>query len=311
MKDALIVAMLAMPYNFRIHIHLGAHKTASTFMQNWLTKHLSLLKRNKIAYIPLENLRRQFSSAFWEMAVNSAESFTPVQLRDMIFTEAEACGFDLASTRLLIVSEENILGSLSSLSTGGVLYPGLSHRLQILAKIFEGYPIQPFFSVRSYLEFYPSAYAETLRDGYIKPFENYLHDLAVTRNSWVDVIETIEESLGPAVVWPYEQFRSNAHLVLSALLRMTITADSIDVNTVVRRSLTQKGLLVAMSCQDALSANEIKKLVNLLADRMKFEEPDEKISIRDSRMINELTEKYAGDLQSLANRLLNLEIGEA
>jgi hypothetical protein len=66
-----------------------------------------------------------------------------------------------------------------------------------------------------------------------------------------------------------------------------------------------------MSCQDALSANEIKKLVNLLADRMKFEEPDEKISIRDRRMINELTEKYAGDLQRLANRLLNLETGEA
>lgn len=300
-----------MPYNFRIHIHLGAHKTASTFMQNWLTKHLSLLKHNKIAYVPLENLRRQFSSAFWELAADQDKSvsITPAQLRDMIFAEAESCGFDLASTHLFILSEENILGSLSSLSTEGILYPGLTHRLQILAEIFEGYQIQPFFSVRSYLEFYPSAYAETLRDGYIKPFENYLYDLALTRNSWIDIIETIESALGPAIVWPYEQFRNNAHHVLSTLLQMTITTDSIDANTVIRRSLTQKGLLLALSCQDSLSVGEIKKLVNLLAEKMKFEDPDEKISIKDSRMINDLSEKYANDLQSLSSRLLNLEAG--
>jgi len=301
-----------MQYNFRIHIHLGAHKTASTFIQNWLARNLPFLKNNNIAYVPLESLRRSFSPAFWELAEAANPSqITPDGLREILFAEAEACGFDLNTTKLFVLSEENILGSLSSLSINGILYPRLADRLQVLAKIFEGYEIQVFFSVRSYVEFYPSAYAETLRDGFIKTLEKFLEDLALSDNSWLQIIDIIESVFGPAKIWRYENFISHAHLVLSELLQRPIAANWLELNHVVRRSLSQKGLSVAMACRDTLSDLEIKRLVNLFTARMVFEQPDKKISIQDSQIVNVLNEKYHNELEALSGRMIDLEAGVA
>lgn len=294
-----------MPYHFRVHIHLGAHKTASTFIQNWQAKHQPFLKANHIAYIPLEKLRRKFMPAFWEFAGEKQVSQHQVKrLRNILFAEAESCGIELQSTTLFILSEENLLGSLASLHVRGSLYSRPDKRMELLARLFAGCEIQPFLSIRNYTEFYPSAYAETLRHGYIKPFDDYIAALNLEGNSWTGVVESVESVLGTANLWPYETFRGNAHRVLSALLQIPLTADRVDAGPVIRPSLTQKGLAVAMQCRGLLSDSEMKKLVNLLAEKMAFDPPDQKIAIKDAGIISRLHEKYQNDLETLSNRLI-------
>lgn len=296
-----------MPYTFRVHLHLGAHKTASTFIQNWLANHQAFLKANRIAYLPLGVMRRKFMPAFWSaMDGKQASAKQIAQLRDIIVTEAESCGIDLESTALFVLSEENLLGSLASLHTKGKLYPWVGHRMRLLARLFEGSEIQPFLSIRNYTEFYPSAYAETLRHGYIKSFDDYMAAMDLPGNSWTGVVESVESVLGQAKLWPYEAFRGNAHPVLSALLETPVTAGMIDAETVVRKSLTQKGLALAMLCRDALSDAEMTKFVNLLAEKPIFDLPDQKIAIKNTETLNRLHEQYQNDLETLSNRLIQL-----
>jgi hypothetical protein len=298
--------MTATPYNFRVHIHLGAHKTASTFIQTWLAKNQGFLTDNHIAYVPLGKLRKCFSLEFSRLS-KSTEDVTPAmveQLRDILFAEAESCGFDLASTRLFILSEENILGSVASLSATGVLYPDIKKRMALLARIFENYEIQPFLALRNYCEFYPSAYAERLRQGHVKPFDNYVGKLNLLGNSWTNIIESIEAELGMTKLWSYEQFRGNAHIILSELLQIAITPNMINVDNIARKSLTKKGLDVVMMSKKTLSVGEMKKLINLLAERMVFDAPDEKIAIKNIDTLSFLNKQYCNDLNQLSNRLI-------
>lgn len=298
-----------MAYNFRIHIHLGAHKTATTFIQNWLASHQSFLKDNAIAYVPLERLRRQFTQDFWKILNNrpSMDAAAIAQLRELLFAEAGACGYDLSSTRLFVLSEENLLGSLSSLHSKGKFYPDLHRRMRLLAHLFDGYEVQSFLALRSYSEFYPSAYAEMLRHDQIQTFEAYLEGLDLAGNSWPKIVNGIEAELGPVRLWPYERFKDNSHRVLTALLQTSIDVGMIDKDTVVRQSLTQKGLDIAMTCRDILSDAEMRRLVNLLADKMAFETPNQKIAIPDHKIVSLLNEKYQHDLEKLSAHLIVME----
>ncbi|MGZ8917068.1 MAG: hypothetical protein ACXW0T_02530 [Methylobacter sp.] len=274
---------------------------------------MNFLRNNQIAYVPIGKLRKNFSPEFIKLA-NAKDKAAPKMttgLLEILFAEAESCGFDLASTNLFILSEENFIGSPQSLYNNGSLYPGVKDNIHLLASIFADYEIQPFFALRNYSEFYPSAYAETLRTGrikgHMKRFENYINELNLAGNSWVDVVEAIESAMGPARLWPYEQFQGNAHKVLSELLQVSIAPDMINADAVIRKSLTRKGLNVAMMSRDSLSITEMKRLVNLLAEKMLFEAPDEKISIKDNELAAFLNDKYKKDLEKLSSRLIVTE----
>lgn len=297
-----------MAYNFRIHIHLGVHKTATTFIQNWLATHQPFLKDHAIAYVPLEKLRKQFTQDFWKILNNrpSMNSEAIAQLRELLFEEAAACGYDLGTTRLFVLSEENLLGSLSSLHSKGKFYPDLDRRMRLLGRLFEGYELQPFMALRSYSEFYPSAYAEMLRHDQIQTFDAYLEGLDLAGNSWPKIVKGIESVLGPVQLWTYERFKDNSHRVLTALLQIPIDVDMIDKGSMVRQSLTQQGLDIAMRCRDILSDAEMKRLVNLLADKMIYETPGQKIAIQDHKIIGLLNEKYQHDLERLSSHLISM-----
>jgi len=267
-----------MPFPFRVHIHLGAHKTATTFIQDWLLNNKAVLRQHQIAYIPLDTLRKNFSQKFLELvnanpaSVELAEAKIS-QLHTIIKTDIEALGLDVSEIKLLVLSEENLLGVMGSLTKQGQLYPALKIKMRWLAAIFAGCDVQTFMAIRNYREFYPSAYAETLRAGHIKPFEEFLVHLDVSGNSWLTVVDTVEAALGPLKLWPYEDFRANSVQVLSELLQVPITPEMIRKKTPVRPSLSQKGLALLMQCQDGLSNVELKRLANVLAGNMVFEQP--------------------------------------
>lgn len=295
-----------MASHFRVHIHLGAHKTATTFIQNWLGRHYEFLQENQIAYIPLSTLRKQFTPCFWELANGKADNPAAAvqKIRAILEADIVASGFDLEKTRLLVLSEENLLGSLASLSNKGELYPGLAGRMVHLAAIFAGCEVQTFMSIRNFREFYPSAYAETLRHGPIKPFDRYLEQLNIMGNSWLDTVDAIESELGTLKLWPYEQFRRFAPDILSALLAVPVGAQMIGSDSVVRPSLTRKGLDVVMRCQELLTPQETKRLVNLLVEKMVFEGPDGRICIDDADMNAQLDAQYADEWAKLAQRFV-------
>jgi hypothetical protein len=288
--------MMTLP--FRVHIHLGAHKTATTFIQNGLAQQHDWLRERHIAYIPLHRLRQEFTPCFWELT--NGQATDPVALmarmRTLLLANVEASGYKVGDTRLLILSEENLLGALGALYHRGVLYPDLAKRMQYLAEIFQGCEVQAFLSVRNYRDFYASAYAEVLRQGWVKPMDQFVAKLDLSGNTWPNVVAAIEAALGPVTVWPYEQFRSHTGEIISALLQTEVGADFLG-KQIVRPSLTQKGLAVAMACRDVLEPADLKKLVNTLVDKVVFEQPDGRIVLGDDGGIGALEARYWGELE--------------
>ncbi|MDD5272720.1 MAG: hypothetical protein PHU14_08390 [Methylovulum sp.] len=294
-----------MSFPFRIHIHLGAHKTATTFIQNNLARQQPWLREQQIAYIPLATLRQHFTPSFWALtqAQTADQAALIGQLCATLLADIHASGFDPEHTRLLVLSEENLLGALGSLNHKGVLYPELAKRMQLLAQVFAGCDVQAFLAIRNYRDFYASAYAETLRQGHIKPLERFVGGLDLSGNSWLTVVAAVEAALGPVALWPYEQFRHHAPLILGNLLQTEVTPDRIGQH-IARPSLTRKGLAVAMASRGGLSATEMKKLVNLLIDKMVFEQPDGRIAMAEGEVVERLDAQYQAELEVLAGKFM-------
>lgn len=267
------------------HIHLGAHKTASTFIQRWLASNLQVLREHGVAYVPLEILRNNFTPVFSNLANNKTDYNTEevMQLRNILLKAASEAGSDLTSAKIFILSEENLMGTLDSLHLSGLLYPNLQKRMQTLSHLFDGCRINIFLSIRDFRTFYPSAFAEGLRHGHkIETLEDFLFNLQFEKNSWTKVVEIIENFFGQCLCWKYEDFRNNSHSVISQLIGYDVQPEQVNVTNVVRPSLSMKGLQLALNARTILSPSELKKFVNVIINHMQFNQPNEKITINET-----------------------------
>lgn len=291
----------------RVHIHLGAHKTATTFIQNCLEQNKSLFLDRHILCVTPTFTRNGFMKCFRESIAGNAENQAELTEKMLAFIKAETLsyGFNDSQPTLLVISEENFLGNFKSLIENGRLYPELKLRLATLAKTFDGCEISVFVSIRHYCEFYPSAYLEALRNGVHRmSFEEFMANATILENSWLTMIDDICSVFDTVKVWPYEKFRENAQAILSELLDTPLSKEIIDINTLQRPSLSRKGLDIVMANKDKLSRLELTRLVDLIADQMVFDDPVEKLKITDQWLIDRLNTQYQAELNKLSRYLI-------
>jgi hypothetical protein len=308
-----------MVYNFRVRIHLGAHKTATTFLQNWLLTHQAYLRTEQIAYLPLHAIRNRFMTEFGEACNGQEISEAKVaELRELIFAEAEACKLRLDDAKVLLISEENLLGTMYPLYGEGKLYPFLKPRMDLLARIFVDYEIEGFLSIRNYADYYASAYSDVLKRSYlvqrrqiteqksVKTFASYLAGLDLEGNRWRSVVDTIDTGLGVNTrVWPYESlFPGNAYKLLSALLGRPVLPEAVDESVRDQASLRRRGLQAALQCREFLTDSEMVQLVTFFVEKLAYNPPDQKLGIEDLDTLHCLHEIYQDDLDALSARLI-------
>lgn len=177
-----------------LHLHLGFHKTATTFLQDTLLLNLPTLNAAGVGYVSRAQMRMTFKGRF--------DQFSSQELNA---TLAEHAGRSLSR---LIVSEENICGRLDSIRTPKK-YVRLRHRIARLAAAFPNYKIRVFLGIRPFSDFLPSVYCEYLRRCSFMTFEAFVEPIAVQRLSWYQILlDALQQHVGIRfVIYDFAAFR--------------------------------------------------------------------------------------------------------
>lgn len=195
-------------------IHLGAHKTATTHLQQTLEAHRPALVERGVDFIHFRAFR---SVAAPYVRPNSWQRrlWSPPVARRF---ERALDGLRATGPDTVLLSDEDILG-YSRDQLGQTLYPQprALHLVRHLAGRAERASL--FLAIRSLDGLLPSAYAQALKAEPYPPgsLDALCRRVAEAPPSWVELIERIQAAVPgvPLRVWRYEHYRDHWREILA------------------------------------------------------------------------------------------------
>ncbi len=167
-----------------------------------MSAHQVLLKEHGVAYAGPDTLRTGGPA---RGALGRFLGPAPLSTKvDAAVREAQLLG-----AQRLIVSEENLLGSLSGNLQN--LYPSPQKRIRPVAAALKGLDATVLLSIRGYAGFLTSIYAHTLRNGSWIAFDDIRTKVLSITRRWPDVVRDVMQALPPGTglkLWRFEDFEA-------------------------------------------------------------------------------------------------------
>lgn len=198
-----------------VTVHVGAHKTASTHLQQTLRALIAPMQRAGLLYLDIRHLRR------WGQRLDDSLADRPGAGR---LRSRWRAYLDLAADTWpqMLLSEENILGSVrrESLMDAARIYPQAGPRVDRLCAMLGRRPVQLFMAVREPLAFLGSAYSMQVEGGFVQDFAAYVGDFDPARPCWSDLARRLLAVQGVAglTVWRYEDYRAVRSQIVGRLV---------------------------------------------------------------------------------------------
>jgi hypothetical protein len=217
-----------------IHFHLGAHKTATTYIQAQLNHNARTLAADGVAYVRM----REFRSWRRSLLQLGARFLGPSHIK----FDRRLQQWNAQRHETCVISDENVLGTCGDIVGSGKLYPKLRSKLGTVVGILSSHPVCLFLSIRCYASFYAAAYCEALRYGTGCSVETFKRRLDPHSRRWRDILAEIAELFpaSPIAVWPYENFRRYENEIFNALAGKEIAWQLRLSGNVLRPSLSQE-----------------------------------------------------------------------
>lgn len=177
-------------------LHIGAQRTATTTLQHYLRANAQGLGDCGIGFWGPQRTRNEglLSGILPEHGAPGAGQIDRARRRI-------AARFEAAARRglsHLIVSDENMLGTVRRNLRASALYPDAGERLGHYAAAFDGAVSRVVLSLRGLDQYWASAWAYAVGRGYRLPKPRELAALAAQRRSWQAVVEDAAQAF-PAV----------------------------------------------------------------------------------------------------------------
>lgn len=196
-------------------IHLGAHKTATTHLQETLTAVRPALAARGLDYIPNPLVReRKLARTLWtRRPLARLPLVGPMHMRDAIETVVTPLRL---GPDTVVLSEENILGIPDQILEQP-FYPQAAQSVGRLASLAGRAKLVLFLSIRGYDTLLPSAYAESLKFRPPRPGGFDTRRLLAETPSWYDLVAQIHRAAPgvPLRIWRQEDYRANAQAIMS------------------------------------------------------------------------------------------------
>ncbi len=203
-------------------IHIGAHKTATTHIQDTLESVYHELSHAGIGYITRDNIRNmgRFPTLNWWQRQRILQRY---------FAKKDLYNHWIGSYEgmheTLLISEENILGGVSGLLKPKI-YPNIEKNLATLLLLKGDSKMTLFMSIRSFDSILPSAYAQQARKAKVKPggFDVIKKNALNKPPTWSSIINRILNLVDAdhLKIWKYEDYINNQDFFLSYLCKNKI-----------------------------------------------------------------------------------------
>ncbi len=201
-------------------LHVGAHRTGTTTLQRFLAANRAALAGHGIAVWGPERTRDGLFSGL----VKAPHRITLEDERrgrrscGMIRVELQRLADRGIGT--LIVSEENMIGSMENNIFNRRLYPHAGERLERFFDGFGAQTVRVALGVRSYDRAWASALGYFLKAGFPLPEDAGIRALAEQPGRWRHVVRRIAQVFPAAklAVWPFEALVGLPEVQLAALL---------------------------------------------------------------------------------------------
>lgn len=187
-------------------LHLGAHRTGTTSLQRFLEDN-----RDNLNGIGTEfwGPNRTRSGLFSGMVKKPSKLTNEAIIRGQRSTgliRMELDRLEKSSVKSLIVSEENMIGSMGYNLANAQLYLDAPERLKRFSGAFEGHCKRVCVSIRSYDKYWASVLAFTIQRGRRMPKPADLDRLVTQPRRWRDLIGDVAAAFPSAevMVWPFE-----------------------------------------------------------------------------------------------------------
>lgn len=184
-------------------LHVGAHRTASSALQH----HMSYYRRELAAEGAVYWGPKITRGGLFRGAIGSVGGVMAWQARrfsDRCTLRAE--GVRQTGASHLIISDENMLGSLGGVVEDTRLYPDAMHRVAAYARGFHKHPVTVGLCVRDYADWWTSALAFRMMRGGPLPRTGFRENTVTQPFRWRHIVESLARALPNATlkVWTYE-----------------------------------------------------------------------------------------------------------
>lgn len=200
-----------------VTLHLGAHRCATTTFQHYLRKNTEKLSENGIGFWGPHRTRNGLFSGIIPGTVSVTRR--DLQKRAMGRVQMNLARSTQSGVEHLVVSDENVIGSVRENIRVGELYCGVGERVARFAAAFDGYLNTIVLNIRSLDTYWASAMAYHVTRGAGLPSAGTIARVAFSRRRWRDVITDIATAAPDArvLVLPFETFAGQPETQLSAI----------------------------------------------------------------------------------------------
>ncbi|NCC60772.1 MAG: hypothetical protein EOM12_07480 [Verrucomicrobiae bacterium] len=254
----------------KLVLHLGAHKTGSTFIQNTMKENSSLLNSCGVKYFGGEDARINFTRNI---------VYPVVGLRESSFSENELeaqCRL-LLSEKLekynsMFLSNENVLGFCDLIKSSGYIYPKSDQILRFLSKLTDSWDVKLVFLIRNYAEFIESTYVQKIKEGFTYDFEDYQSECSLIKVSWVPIVKRMREIFGGnnVHVIKYEDFKQQQGDYLAEVMEILGCNGSFlnfDLEKNVNPSYSKVAIELARKANEVLKGDDLRDYRGFLTRR--------------------------------------------
>jgi len=201
-------------------LHLGAHRCATTSFQNYLRLNSDGLLAQGVGFWgPRRTRNGLFRGILPGPCVATGRDLHRRGVGRVRMHLARSAGLGVKS---LLVSDENMLGTMRENLRLGDLYCGTGERLARYGEAFGGQITTVVLNIRSLDSYWGSVLGYGLIRGRGLPEPGLLQRLATNRRSWRDVITDMACALPDAQIWvlPFETFAGRPEAQLAAIARI-------------------------------------------------------------------------------------------
>lgn len=210
-----------------ISLHLGAHRTGTTSIQKFFGSNGAQLEAAGLGYWGPKRTRGGLMHGLIKNPANLTEQDIRLGQRAVGRIRLERDRMTFEGKRKLIISEENLLGTMAQNLNSKVLYSQATARLGRLAPSLNDAPVRISLSIRSLDVYWASALAFRIRAGMPVPGRDIIDQLAQQPRRWFHVARDIAAAFPQAeiLVWPFEGWSMNPKPMIEAILGETSDLD--------------------------------------------------------------------------------------